>query len=185
MLVKKELVVSGKKAVLSYDGTIFGKDANTLKYEEYEDAEILFLDSKIRVKLLVNGEECYSDSESKYVPEFYFEIVDFDDFDNELAFSDAIYESVSNEEELIKLLTKESYFINNMDTFKECPKGYVAGWCDEEASEKCEYSALKVKGLCGAECLNCNGDIHAYKDDEAYICGCNKILFKDRNFDKR
>lgn len=179
MLVKKELVVNRKKAVLSYDDTMFKKDANALKYETYKDVELLFLDSKIIVKLLINGEEEYS--KSKYIPEFYFEVVDFDDFDNELACSDAIYESVSSEEELLKLLTKESYFINNMDIFKECPKGYVAGWCDEEASEKCEYSALKVDGLCGAECLNCNGDIHAYKEDEAYICNCNKILFENKH----
>ena len=181
MIIKKEILVNEKKAVLSYDDFMFGKDANTLKYESCMDAEILFLDSNVRAVLLINGEEYHSDSKSDYVDDFYFEVVDMDKFDNELGCSDTIYEEISNEKELIEMIVENSCFINNMKLFKTCPKGLISGFCDEETSDNCEYSALKTEGLCGAECQNCMDDIHASKEDEAYVCDCSKILFKDRH----
>lgn len=181
MIMKKEILVNEKKAVLSYDDSMFGKDANTLKYESCMDAEILFVDSNIRAVLLINGEEYYCDSKADYVDDFYFEVVDRDKFDNELGCSDVIYEEISNEEELIEVIVENSSFVNNMDMFKICPKGFVSGFCDKEASDNCEYSALKIEGLCGAECQDCMDEIHASKEDEAYVCDCTKILFKERH----
>lgn len=183
MLVKKELIINGKEAILSYDDTLFGKGAKELKGESYAETKLLFVDSKIRVKLLINSEKYHSHCISKNIPNFefdvfFFEIADFDSKDNELTCSEAIYQSISNEEELLKLITKMSYFINNMDEFKECPKGFVAGYCDEKTSTDCEYSALTIKGLCGAECLKCGGDIHAY-DKKGYSCSCSTILFEE------
>lgn len=181
MLIKKEIFIDKKKAVLSYDDTMFNKDANELKYGSYVDVEILFVDYQIKVALLINGEEFYDAEKSENKGDFYFEVVDVDDFDNELACSDAIYEAISDEKELIRLLTKSSYFINNMDEFKRCPSGYVLGHCTEEASAKCEFSASTVEGLCGAECQDCFGEMFASKEDGAYICECSKIFFEDRH----
>lgn len=181
MKIKKEILVNGKKAVLSYNDAMFGKDANILKYEEYKEAEIIFIDNSERVALYINGEEYYSDDNSDYLDDFYFEVLDLDKFDNELACSDAIYESISNEEELLKIMIENSYFINNMDDFKVCPKGFTSGFCDEETSSNCKYSSLTRDGLCGAECQDCMGEMYASREDEAYVCECSKILFGDRH----
>lgn len=181
MEVKKEIVIKGKKAILSYNNNMFGKDANALKHAGYTDAKILFIDEDIRAVLLINGEEYYSDKKGGYVDDFYFEVVDMDKFDNELSCSDTIHVGIDNEKELIEMLSEHSEFVNNMRKFESCPKGFVKGHCDEEASNNCEYSAVTRDGLCGAECQNCEADIFASKIDEAYECECSKILFKDRH----
>lgn len=177
MLIKKEILVDGKKAVLSYDNNMFGKDANVLKHEGYTDAEILFPDMNMKAVLLINGEEYYNDIKKKYEDEFYFEVVDRSISNSEITCSDAVYESVNNESELINLIISGSHLAE----YKICPKGFVSGYCDDESSNNCEYSALGRYGLCGAECQDCMGEMFACREDKAYVCDCSKILFEDRH----
>lgn len=186
MLIKKEIFVNGKKAILSYDDSIFNKDADQLISEgiikDFKvNAEILFTDYQIKTCLTIGEDEYYDEDESKEVKCFCFEVVDMDNFDNELCCSYSLHETISNEKELIHLLAEESHFINNTEEFKRCPKGYVLGYCDEKASAKCEFSALSVEGLCGAECQDCFGEMLASKEDGAYVCDCSRIFFEDRH----
>ena len=180
MKIKKEILVKNKKVVLSYNSEMFGKDANTLKHSNYEEAKLIFPDGK-RALLCINGEEYYSDTQSKYIDDFYFEVVDMDKFDNELSVSYSIHSIIDNEKELIEVLSNASYLMDENNDLKDCPKGFVIGYCDEEASQNCEYSALNKDGLCGAECQDCNSEMFAYKEDKAYVCDCSKILFEDRH----
>lgn len=181
MLINKEMFVNEKKAILSYDDAMFGKDANTLKNEGYTEAKLTFLDVEIKVELLINGEEYCSHSESKNISDFYFEVVDKDNSDNELSCSDPLYEVISNEKELVHVLAEESYFINNIDDFRRCPKGNILGYCSQKDAETCEFAASTFEGLCGAECQDCFSEMFASQEDGAYICGCSKILFEDRH----
>lgn len=80
-----------------------------------------------------------------------------------------------------EILVNNSCLMDDENKVKECPKGFIIGYCDEEASNNCEYSALNKDGLCGAECQDCNGEMFAYKEDKAYVCDCSKILFEDRH----
>lgn len=185
MLIEKEVIIKDKKGILSYDDTMFGKDANTLNDESYKDAKICFPDEQVDVTLVIENKEYngYDDYYYKFkdVPDFYFRILDMDWFDEVLGYSEAIFTLIADEEELISILTKKSYFIKNRFEFKDCPKGYCAGNCSHDTYLNCEYSTLSKYGLCGEVCQDCGGDIHAIEDDEAYICDCNKILFKDRH----
>ena len=175
MMVKKEILVEGRKAILSYDDTMFGKDANTLEREGYTEAQILFPDIDVKAVLFINGEEYYSDSKDAYIDDFYFEVVDVNNLGNEMSCSEAIYQTIDNESGLIDVITSNSSFAE----YKLCTKGFIAGYCDNETSENCEYSALNRHGLCGAECQDCMGEMFAY--DKAYICECSEVLFEDRH----
>ena len=180
MKIQKDILVKGQHAVLTYDDIMFGKDANELKYILGQDANIILKDSGIKITLWINGEEYYNPDKEDYIDDFYFEVVDFYK-DRELSYSDTIYEVVNNEEELLELLTSNSYYLDNLDEFRLCPKGHVIGYCDDETSNNCEYSALNPVGLCGAECQDCLGEMFAVAKDKAYICECSKILFEDRH----
>lgn len=177
MMIKKEILLDGKKATLSYNDNMFGKDANTLKHEGYRDAELLFPDINMKAVLLINGEEYYNDNTGDYEDDFYFEVVDRNSCDSEIGHSDSIHEAINNESELIDIMVSGSSFAE----YEICPKGFVAGFCDDKASEHCEYSALGKYGLCGAECQDCMGEMFAYKEDKAYVCSCSRILFEDRH----
>lgn len=181
MKIKKEILINGEKAILTYNDNMFGKDANTLKIEGYTDAEILFPERNIKAVLLINGEEYYNDTKGDYECDFYFEVVDRNSSNSELYCSEAIHEVIKNESELIDLIASTSYFAE----YEICPKGFIAGYCDEESSNNCEYSALNRCGLCGAECQDCMGEIFAYKEDKAYVCDCSRVLFEDRHVEVR
>lgn len=177
MIIKKDILVKGQHAVLTYDDNMFGKDVENIT-SMY--ATILLKELDVKITLLVNGEEYYNRVSQSYINDFYFEVVDFYK-GKELSHSDTIHEVVNNEKELLELIISNSYFLDNQDEFKLCPKGFIIGYCDDDTSNNCEYSALNSSGLCGAECLDCMGEMFAVSKDKAYVCECSKILFEDRH----
>lgn len=185
MIINKEVIVKGKKALLSYDNNMFGKDANTLESDGYTDATLKLLEDNVTITLLINGEEYYCPIKSDYKCDFYFEVVDRDEFSNDLFYSETIYDTIKNEADLIEVLIGNSRYIdeyeyiNNEDESNLCPKGFVLGYCDDNTSNNCEYSALNRDGLCGAECLDCMGDILASAKEKAYVCSCSKISLEN------
>lgn len=181
MNIKKEILIKGRKAVLTYNDNMFGKDANTLVDEAYEDVIVTMSKTGVQMVLVINGEEVYNDVTELYEPHYYFELVDRDMHNNELSYSETIYETVNSELELVQLIIGYSDYVNNMDDYKVCPKGFVNGNCDQETSDKCEYSALTIDGLCGAECVECSGDMLASIEKNGYVCECSNILFEDRH----
>ncbi|MBQ8997151.1 MAG: hypothetical protein IJ086_13525 [Clostridium sp.] len=181
MKIKKDILVRGKKATLTYNDNMFGKDANDLTSDMYTDARIVMKDTGVNIVLTINGEEYYDADKDTYINDFYFEVVDFNKFDEEICFSETIYESVNNEVELLELMITNSQFINNPEDYRVCVKGFVNGNCDEKSHDQCEYSALTIAGLCYAECQDCEGEMFASAEEKAYVCDCSKILFEDRH----
>ena len=179
MKIKKQVMINKELLViLSYDNSIFEKYPSQLHNEGFSEVEMLFGDFKI--KLHVNGETYYDNLTESYEDDFYFEVVVYkkDNERNEyleVEFSEPIYETVSNEEELIEIM-QEFWNLEEV-ALKKCPLGFNIGWCNEDTGAKCEYSALRVDGYCGAECTTCGGDIYAYGDTKTYKCTCCCVEF--------
>ena len=169
MKVKKEILVRGKKAVFTYDDTIFNENLVAINQRNIGSMASVFIkDLSINISLQVSSDE-------------YFEVVDYYNSNIMLSNSKTLVKKIRNEVELLEIIIANSYFLNSENEFKICEKGFIAGFCDDKTSSECEYSALNRDGLCGAECPDCLGEMVALAEDKAYVCDCSKILFKYRH----
>lgn len=180
-IINKEILIDGTKASLEYNKDVLGKGANDCKSLGFSGSVAKIVCGNETYVLYINGEEYYDKDIEDYVKDYYFEV-------NEEYLSDTLYERIETEKDLINTMItdkKWSYITKNntCDTniSKVCPKGFVNGDCDEKSQENCEYSALRFAGLCYAECEDCGGEFFASAKDNAYVCDCSKISFKERH----
>ena len=111
MKIKKSILVKGRLAVLCYDDDMFNKKPNALIGEHYEPAIIKFSDNTIALEIF--GGTYFDESDT--IDDYYFIVNDLSD-EIGCEFTEAIYEPILDEVDLLKVFYENSRYIRDIGT---------------------------------------------------------------------